>query len=235
MQNRYVGDIGDYIKFALLRKLSTGHKLAILWYLYPDEDHNSDGRHISYLQDEKRWSHLDPVLFAKLQYIVQSHRSTRGIEKAAILDAVYHTETLDFAAFPSRDRDKMRTKWFSSLKQQTERCDLIFADPDNGLVDASPWRRSNKKFGKHISILEAIDLAEGRTAVVYHHNSRFKGGHDKEVDHWRHLLGEQTIAVRANAFSCRTFFIINPSKIIARRVSEFCKDWSNHKVWLHGS
>ncbi len=38
MQNRYVGDIGDYAKYSLLRALSRGCKLGVSWYLFPDED-----------------------------------------------------------------------------------------------------------------------------------------------------------------------------------------------------
>jgi hypothetical protein len=53
MQNRYVGDVGDFAKYALLRSISNGTpralRLAVIWYLYPDEIHNSDGRHVSYL------------------------------------------------------------------------------------------------------------------------------------------------------------------------------------------
>lgn len=46
MQDRYTGDSGDYIKYVLLRALSLGLKLGVAWYLYPDEDHNSDGKHV---------------------------------------------------------------------------------------------------------------------------------------------------------------------------------------------
>lgn len=30
MQDRYAGDIGDYVKLALLRSLSDGHRLGVL-------------------------------------------------------------------------------------------------------------------------------------------------------------------------------------------------------------
>ena len=49
VQNRYAGDIGDYLKLAILRALSRGYRLGIAWWLYPDESHNGDGRHIGYL------------------------------------------------------------------------------------------------------------------------------------------------------------------------------------------
>ena len=45
MQNRYSGDIGDYSKFVLLRKLfaADSHRIGLVWYLYPDESHTNDG------------------------------------------------------------------------------------------------------------------------------------------------------------------------------------------------
>jgi hypothetical protein len=77
--------------------------------------------------------------------------------------------------------------------------------------------------------------SEGRMAVIHHHNSRFKGGHDCEVDHWLRGIGLPTLAVRANAFSCRTFFVINPDAEIADRTRDFCEKWKNNKIRLHRS
>ena len=37
MQNRYVGDIGDYLKLGILRALSPGYHLGVAWWLFPDE------------------------------------------------------------------------------------------------------------------------------------------------------------------------------------------------------
>lgn len=55
MQDRYAGDIGDYVKLAMLRSLSAGKRLGILWWLYPDESHNQDGKHVSYLTEPGKW------------------------------------------------------------------------------------------------------------------------------------------------------------------------------------
>ena len=49
MQNRYVGDIGDYLKLGILRALSPKYRLGVAWWIYPDETHNADGQHIGYL------------------------------------------------------------------------------------------------------------------------------------------------------------------------------------------
>ena len=44
VQDRYVGDVGDFGKYGLLRALCGGDlTLGVVWYLYPDEEANNDG------------------------------------------------------------------------------------------------------------------------------------------------------------------------------------------------
>lgn len=53
MQDRYTGDIGDFSKLGILRALEkAGMSVGLNWYLTPDENHNSDGRHVQYLNQE---------------------------------------------------------------------------------------------------------------------------------------------------------------------------------------
>ena len=63
MQDRYVGDIGYYLKLGILRALSSGHRLGVAWWLFPDEARNGDGRNIGYLNRSEQWRHFDPNLF----------------------------------------------------------------------------------------------------------------------------------------------------------------------------
>jgi hypothetical protein len=233
MQDRYAGDIGDYIKLALLRHLSVGYKLGIAWYLHPDERHNKDGKHTKYSKDPGRWRHLDPELFDALHDIVKNKRSVRALEKTGILGRKFSNEQLISKDVPWRSRAKWRADWFDRVLGAIEGAELVFADPDNGLVDDDPKRRNRKIFDKQIPLSEAKALARGRTAIIYHHNTRFKGGHDPEVDRWLASLGDNTVALRANAYSCRTFFIINPDQLILDRVTTFCHQWADHRVRLH--
>ncbi|NDW07462.1 hypothetical protein [Jiella pacifica] len=123
--------------------------------------------------------------------------------------------------------------WFERARTALEDAEIIFADPDNGLVSDDPGRRLEPHFAKRMPVAEVLALADGRPTIVYHHNSRFKGGHDAEVDFWMNRLGRRSIAVRCNAYSCRTFFVINPDAEIRERVVGFCRDWRDHKVSLH--
>ena len=78
MQDRYVGDVGDFAKYGLLRRL-TGRpdqrkiRLGVVWCLFPNETHNNDGRHVSYLR-KPEFESLDDPLLAALRNIVASGR-----------------------------------------------------------------------------------------------------------------------------------------------------------------
>lgn len=233
MQDRYAGDIGDYVKLALLRALSEGYDLGVAWYLHPDEGHNTDGRHVSYLSAPKQWRELDPDLFDALRKVVSTARNVGALEASEVLRARFVNEQVPLSPSGGGRGIDLRTEWFRRTARTLEGCDLVFADPDNGLTDDNPARRKRRQFGKQLPLGEAQILSKKRTAIFYHHNSRFKGGHDREVDHWRAQLGSGTLAVRANAYSCRTFFIVNPSELIRERARLFCHRWAGHKVRLH--
>jgi hypothetical protein len=70
-RTRYAGDMGDYLKLSMLRDLSPGYRLGMAW-LFPDEAHNGDGRHVDCLNRFHQWRHFDPDLFDALRAIVAS-------------------------------------------------------------------------------------------------------------------------------------------------------------------
>jgi len=231
MQDRYAGDVGDYVKFALLRHLGPGRRWGIAWYLHPD---TKDGGHTKYLREPERWRELDHKLFDLLSAIEQRQRSVAALQVASIITANFSNDRLDCSAVDIRERDIWRSKWFAEVLRKLSACDLVFADPDNGLVDDRQDRRRRAVFCKQIPLAEAKALAVGRTAVIYHHNTRRKGGHLAEIGHWMEQLGTGTIAVRANAYTCRTFFILNPDHEIRNRAISFCHRWKEHLVSFVG-
>ena len=100
MQNRYVGDVGDFGKYGLLRRLVGSNsderlRLGVIWCLFPNESHNSDGKHISYLSgrgggfrdcDKELYDRLREMLFNETGLIV-ANRSTVIVESRNILPA----------------------------------------------------------------------------------------------------------------------------------------------------
>ena len=93
MQNKYVGDIGDFGKYGLLRHLtgmtdnaapSDALRLGVVWYLFTDEENNSDGSGTSYLLDKrnnhKKLRECDAELYDKLHKIVIEENDRRVVE-----------------------------------------------------------------------------------------------------------------------------------------------------------
>ncbi len=234
MQNRYTGDIGDFVKYGLLRAIAPGLRLGVAWYLFPDESHKEDGRHIAYLEAPESWRHRDPLLFDVLARIVsEGRREVGAIEYSGLLgDAWFASEILAFDGSSIAERRTWRKKWFIDVLSQLADCDVIFADPDNGLSEDDRFSFGKVKDWKRLPLNEAKALAEGRTAVLYHHNTRRKGGHALEIDYWIGHLGAGTLALRWRAYSSRTFFIINPTKVIAERLAKFADYW-RPKAELH--
>jgi hypothetical protein len=67
MQDRYAGDVGDFIKLGLLRHIARTSESqigalrpGINWYLTGDEAHNQDGKHTGYLDLKNRSRYAPP-------------------------------------------------------------------------------------------------------------------------------------------------------------------------------
>jgi len=229
MQDRYTGDVGDFVKFGLLRALVGDQKLGVAWYLYPNEEHNEDGRHVEYLNEPDQWKELDADLYLNLKNLVASgKRSVSTIESSGLLPkAVFFSVPLSSDIVPPVGRGKWRRDWFQCLKAKLSGCDIVFADPDNGLCADNKFNPARRKDWKRMPLEEANELAEGRTAILYHHNSRFPGGHRKEIDHWMGLLPGNTYAFYWRRISNRTFFIANPTHEIEERLKTFAAQWAH--------
>ena len=224
------------MKLAILRALMPGRRLGVAWWLYPNEMHNADGRHVGYLQRPGEWRGFDPELFDGLANIVaQGRRRVQDLQEASLLaDANYADEVIPTAGTPA-DRRAGRVAWFSRCQEALVDCDLVFADPDNGLETAgfSPGAMVG---GKCIAVAEVKRLAApGRTLIIYHHHTRRKGGHLAELEHWAERLraaGFSTVdSIRSRPFSARAFFILNAPQPLRHRARQFAVGWGKHLSW----
>ena len=126
MQNRYVGDIGDFGKLGLLRVLnSNGLSIGVNWYLTDDESHNGDGRHVGYLA-KTGYRDCDEALWYALKHIVASNqRETAAIERSGILTATYYSIPIDCACKNKAERLEQRKIWhMSALSTYRHRCGI---------------------------------------------------------------------------------------------------------------
>jgi hypothetical protein len=236
MQNRYVGDIGDYVKLAMLRALSPGKRLGVAWWLLPDSGPPGDGRHTGYLAAPGKWRHLDPDVFDVLKRIVQlGCRKVAAVENAGLLPgATYFSEAIPAATSPQTTRG-LRTEWFARCQAHLADCDLVFLDPDNGL-ETKNFSLGARSGGKSVSLdaLKALRRT-GRTLIVYHHHTRRTGGHDQELRYWANQLrsaGFQRVdALRARPWSPRAFFLLDADDAIRDRANSLARRWKGLITW----
>jgi hypothetical protein len=234
MQNRYVGDVGDFVKLALLRALSPGHRLGVVWYLVPDESHNGDGRHVGYLR-EIDWRRLDPEAFDALAKIVASgERSVMALETAGLLNRCQFVSAPLPLPRAYAERAMARAEWLDSATAEIGDCNLVLLDPDNGLQPEG-FRPASAKAIKSASFADLSRFRRAdRTLIVYHHHTRRKGGHADEILYNAHRLRthgfERVDALRANRYSPRAFFILNATDEIRKRAVAFARAWGDQRV-----
>ena len=260
MQNRYVGDVGDFGKYGLLRHLAgqreaspspEATRLGIVWYLYPDESHNADGKYTGYLDDtpsnHSRFRACDPDLYDTMRHLVETgRRNILAVQRSRILpcDTLYYEPSLSFPRqMPRSQRETARANWFEGALQASAEADVIFVDPDNSLSDPAngisasidPLRKTGPKYVFIDDLRRFYERGQG--LIVYHHLGR------------RCTAAEQTVRV-ANSLkasldlpdlprsllyrrgSSRAYFIVPQERhrlILERRVSNLlASPWNSH-------
>lgn len=172
MQNRYAGDIGDFGKLGLLRRFSkSGLRIGINWYLTPDEKRTGDGRHISYLKNSS-FQECDAKLWEGLRKIVFSgQRNIAALENSGLLTAQYFSDELNFLNKCPAERKAEREVWIRRSLDELHGCDLLFVDPDNGLIVPSADKTS--KSNKYVLPSELAEYyKQGASVVYYQHKAR---------------------------------------------------------------
>ncbi len=175
MQDRYAGDIGDFGKLGLLKALQKqGFKIGINWYktMPPDSEKKVDG---TFKQQDGRYKTsdipeklkmCDAALAKKLAKIAEdeAQRSIAALERAKLVpDAVYYHEPISVAR---------RNEWHQKALQTLSGADLVFLDPDNGLLVKSVTKGSAKsvKYAFYDEVADYIKI--GKSVVIYNHRCR---------------------------------------------------------------
>ena len=228
MQNKYVGDIGDFWKYGLLRRLTCPEfaasplSLGVIWYLFDDEN-NQDGKKIGYLKDEKKiakFRQCDVHLFDTLQQIVNGKRDVSAIEQSELFpsNTVFFSDILSYEGMSPHGevarhrRLKHRSDWVKKGFNLTCKSEIVFFDPDNGLEIQSE-EKHHKNAPKYVYWDEIAPLQERerkQSVVIYQHCGQNEK-HDKLIrkrcNEAKEQLryGKNTIALW---YSSRAFIIV---------------------------
>ncbi len=231
MQDRYVGDVGDFGKYGLLRWLSRADehgpalRLGVLWYrvIRGEKPSSGDGGHTEYIfqpsPQERLLRECDPDLFEKMRNLVVSERTVEAVETSAVLpaDTLFFSTPLDFDGTPIGKRRSKRQSWCDSGLSRVARADVVFADPDNGLEIATCDRLSLKgpKYTYYDDIYPC--WKRGQSLVIYQHISRTYRGcrasAREQITQRRHELrsrlpGADPVAIRFRRRSSRVYFVV---------------------------
>jgi len=252
LQNRYIGDVGDFGKYGLLRKICDGTpslKLGVVWYLTDGgNETKADGKHVQYLEgvchshSQKRFRCCDTKLYDTLRRllvdadgkVVPERRLITTIEGGGVLPegTVFFGETFVHRAGTSR------REWFGRAFKTTAEADVIFLDPDNGIQS-----QSSRTMGPKHALWSEIEAfaKRGQTVVVYHHPHR-SAPHEEQIK----LLHEQfkdrmperfeTFYMLFRRGTRRVFFVAAAPphrQVVADRLSEMLSDeWVNRGHFL---
>ncbi len=260
MQNRYTGDVGDFGKYGLLRHL-TGQReaptsadamrLGVVWYLYPDESHNDDGKYTGYLtsspKNHAEFRACDPDLYDSMRHLVETdRRNVAAVQRSRILpdDTLYYEPSLSFPMqMPRSERKAARASWFDGALEATIAADVIFVDPDNSLSDPAngisvsidPLRKTGPKY---VFIADLRRFYErGQSLIVYHHLGRRGTAVEQTVRVAESLKSSLDLPGLPKSLlyrrgSSRAYFIVPQERhrqALERRVSHLlASPWNSH-------
>ena len=239
MKNQYVGDIGDYGKYGLLRFLAShGIKIGVNWYL-TENDGSTDGKFTTYLKNPADRVY-DPELFDALQNIADHPDKTiKMIKQAGIIpDAEFFGEMLKSSSLKADAREWNRRLWFNNSTLMLGNAELIFADPDNGISYRKTARtKDSEKFILPEDVAEYYN--SGRNVVYYCHKGRRKqeAWEQAKAEIRNHIRDAQILAVTFHRGTQRSYiFVLHPDcymkyeKIITAFLDS---EWGNMFTWEH--
>lgn len=236
MKNQYIGDIGDYGKYGLLRSLAlNGIKIGLNWYLCPD-DNRTDGNHTEYLLDERMRVYDAEVYDVMKTLAFRKDKTVQMVENSGIFEGIsFYHELLDLDSAHWSERAEKREVWHQGAMKALSDADMIFADPDNGLsVTRKPSRKGTEKY---ILPNEVMDYYKrGKDVVYYHHKSR-KNGEEwmiEKTQMCRYIPDARLMAVAFRRWGHRVYiFVLHENKVDFYRkfLNDFLSSaWGTHKV-----
>ena len=255
MQNRYVGDIGDFGKYGLLRALCSDNEpyevpslpLGVIWYLVPDEGHNGDGKFVQYLNpssgNQQAFRDCDHALYDTLGEIVWSGaRNVTAIRDKGILpsETRFFDVPLTFAGLRGAGvralerRIELRTIWIENALQATAGSQVVFLDPDNGFeVKVGPHQPRGPKYTYFKEMVPFV--WRGQTLVVYQHIARQGSAKDqitRRLLQIKDQLLRPAFALLYHRGSARAFFVIpaeSHRNVLLARLDSFLRTpWERH-------
>ena len=145
MQERYLGDIHDFYKFLFLKYLSKqlNKKIGLNWFLVNpseisfDESKKNDGEKRNYLKKSEIYSFDKKI---SEEFRVKLNKKNRKIE-----NFTNDTHLKKYVKFYNKKISlKKRELWFTESLEFFKNEEIIFLDPDNGILKTKKKKNSLK-------------------------------------------------------------------------------------------
>ena len=178
MQDRYVGDIGDFANNGLLRVLCgtppepvPDMRLGIIWYRNETEDQY--GNEIKYLNpsnyNDQTYRECDPHLYSELQRLVggSMERNDRRRIEDIIDRGIFPPRTQHYRRLIPRPATvASRRQWFGDAMAKTAESDVIFLNPDIGIN----WTgQARLQYVHPWELEELLEPIREKIVVIYQH------------------------------------------------------------------
>ena len=243
MQNQFVGDIGDFGKYGLLRAL-TGLwpplppedrlSLGVVWYRNedtkggPSKGGPSNGQNTEYLFDPHKSStfrEYDHQLHDILKEIVSSSPSLEAVKSSFILgeDSCFYEEIVP-------QNTVARKEWAKKSQEITRDMKVVFLDPDTGIAPSSV-KMGTKKSPKYVfptEVFSFLSPERNQTIIIYQHYARDQKGRESQMNLWKAATEGFYRIPRILATSQRAFIILpapDHAVTIDKRLQDLANRW----------
>jgi hypothetical protein len=222
MQIRHIGGAGDFGKFALLRHVMQGRRLAVCWYVAGVNDcRKDDEKHFDYLRRPDAFRHLAPEVFDNLRKYVDNRRTNPAADPLTALQMSGVLENTLFFQQQVPKKVSLRLSWANALVDAVMGADLIFLDPDSGI-------QGQRLTDRHVALAEIAALRlKGRVLIVGHHQSGRKAEVKYLADRMRSLGCGLVEIVRLRLVTSCLYVILDQDTVMSELTAAFVRKWGN--------
>lgn len=234
MQDKYAGDVTDFFKFFLLKKVQSicNKKIGINWYVPSQNTINretsNDGRIINWLNNEEIIN-LDLELSSKLKNVISGERTIAGIE-----DIVFNKN--DFIFF-NKPMEADRNYWFNESLKAMNNAEIIFLDPDNGFKEGDFYKKPSEKHALSTEIKQYYNNGQSIILINFRDRSR-QDKYDNKLSFIRHLIDTDIPirAIRNRNHNVKDFVfipqrnLINEFELVYREMEKYSKFYTIYGI-----
>src|SRR6267143_3522121 len=222
MQIRHVGGVGDFGKFALLKHVMQGRRLAVCWYVVDaNNGAKDDEKHFNYLRRPNDFRHLAPDLFDQLAEYVDGRRACPVADPLAALQMSRVLESAVFFREEVPKKVSLRALWVNGLVNSVSGADLVFLDPDNGI-------QGQRLTNRHVALAEIATLrSKGRVLIIGHHQSGRKAEVKYLADRMKSIGCGLVEIVRLRLVTSCLYVILDKDTVTSELTATFVRKWGN--------